>query len=144
MSAIASGAVKGGLGLLGVTGGLLRSNPILGGSAAILGADFVGDVASDVFDSVGGGEDRVEAAYAQAQVDRRSVLLQQLRMKRLLASRQQNLARLAALSPSVYNAVAYGREFPQGAIPIGGVPNEQALNEVADLMGAGVFGQQGV
>ena len=67
----------------------------------------------------------------------RANLSNQLRAERFASLRQENMARLAASSPELYNQLAAGRRLPQGSTRIGGGTREDILGMVASAMASG-------
>lgn len=64
-------------------------------------------------------------------------ILTRMRMERLQESTNDNLARLAALRPDLYNQALYRRKFPRGAIPIGGQPDDSFVRSIGMAMAMG-------
>lgn len=74
----------------------------------------------------------------QAQVTQASIG-PAMRAERLSRDMAANTARLAALSPELYQQLLYGRRFPRGAIVLGGRKQEDIIGLVARGMAEGDF-----
>lgn len=133
----AGAASRAGSLIKGVVGGAVAG-------AALLGADLLaekeqGEYHSEDFLSraLGGGASR-EAVGAAFQ-DRNQAAAIGMRVERLRADMAGNAVRLASLRPDMYNQLVYGRLLPKGAIPIGGQPDDQFLQQITLAMSTGAM-----
>lgn len=101
---------------------------------------FLGGLAKrGVLDPALEGDAR-QRAVIEAELQARQMALEhQVRMEGLRRRMGQNLARLAALAPDVYNQVAAGRRLPKDAVVIGGRPRMDLLEQLSLGMSEGSF-----
>jgi hypothetical protein len=71
---------------------------------------------------------------------RRHEAAQAMKARRLQEAMSQNMMRLAAVNPQLYNQLLIGRALPQGAVVIGGGKSSDFLESVAYQMATGGFG----
>ena len=64
---------------------------------------------------------------------------QAMRARRLQRAMADNMSRLAAANPQLYNQLLVGRMLPQGAVVIGGGQRSDFLDSVAYQMAIGGF-----
>jgi hypothetical protein len=67
---------------------------------------------------------------------------QAMKAQRLQKAMADNMMRLAAANPQLYNQLMVGRVLPQGAVVIGGPKRSDFLESVAYQMATGGFGNQ--
>jgi hypothetical protein len=72
--------------------------------------------------------------------DMRYQAAQQMKARRLQAAMADNMMRLAAANPQLYNQLLAGRTLPTGAVLIGGGKKTDFLESVAYQMATGGFG----
>jgi hypothetical protein len=65
---------------------------------------------------------------------------QQMKAQRLQRAMADNMVRLAAANPQLYNQLLAGRPLPNGAVVIGGGQRSDFLESVAYQMATGGFG----
>lgn len=65
---------------------------------------------------------------------------QRMKAQRLQQAMADNMMRLAAANPQLYNQLLVGRTLPQGAVVIGGGQRSDFLESVAYQMATGGFG----
>lgn len=82
----------------------------------------------------------MDAAIDEEMQRRRYQVSQQLKAQRLQAAMADNMMRLAAANPQLYNQLLVGRTLPQGAVVIGGGQKSDFLESVAYQMATGGFG----
>lgn len=71
---------------------------------------------------------------------RRAEAAQAMRARRLQKAMADNMMRLAAANPQLYNQLLVGKMLPQGAVVIGGGQKSDFLETVAYQMATGGFG----
>jgi hypothetical protein len=100
---------------------------------------------------LGGIGQQLVGSVKESLVGTDKMLDQQIRNQRLEAARamkarrlqeamSQNMMRLAAANPQLYNQLLVGRTLPQGAVVIGGGQSSDFLDSVAYQMATGAFG----
>ena len=72
--------------------------------------------------------------------EKRAQISQQMKAERLQTAMAENMTRLAASNPQLYNQLLVGRMLPQGAVVIGGGKKTDFLESVAYQMATGGFG----
>lgn len=106
---------------------------------ALLGADLAAfgtqDVGLPFLESV--TKDTIKEGYKEQRESDEISLFRQQKIRRLRAAQQQNLERLAAMRPDLYNEIAYGKRFPAGATVLGGRPDFDRLSQTAMMMAQG-------
>jgi hypothetical protein len=146
MSRIAGSAFKGLGDLLGkVKGpaqavGLDFSSPTtaigLGVPAALLGAELGRGAVKAVKEEVTGFDKDLKDEARRL----RYQAAQQMKARRLHQAMAENMMRLAAANPQLYNQLMAGRPLPTGAVVIGGGRRTDFLESVAYQMATGGFG----
>lgn len=120
--------------------GLDFSNPELalglGIPTAILGAELGRGLGSAVKEEFTG----FDKDLRQMGRDMRYQASQQMKARRLQQAMADNMMRLAAANPQLYNQLLVGRTLPQGAVVIGGGKKSDFLESVAYQMATGGFG----
>lgn len=107
-------------------------------------------VGAPVTMALGQGIYGVGEAVRDEFVGTRKIIDEEIRRRRLEASRamkarrlqeamSQNMMRLAAVNPQLYNQLLIGRMLPQGAVVIGGGKSSDFLDSVAYQMATGGF-----
>jgi len=107
----------------GIPLGLLAAEGVRGGAKAVK-EEFTG------FDK----DLKAEARRMRYQAS------QQMKARRLQQAMADNMMRLAAANPQLYNQLLAGRPLPQGAVVIGGGQRSDFLESVAYQMATGGFG----
>lgn len=72
--------------------------------------------------------------------NRRYQAAQAIKAQRLQKAMADNMMRLAAANPQLYNQLMVGRQLPQGAVVLGGGKRSDFLETVAYQMATGAFG----
>lgn len=122
-----------------VTGQQFQDNPALSIGAVGLGGAFIGGVGVEALRGVIQGEERIAQVFDEEMAIRDMVATLSARNSESVLLMQANLQRLAQASPHLYNELAYGMKFAPGETPIGGNPNNQLLNAVAQMMSQGTI-----
>jgi hypothetical protein len=65
--------------------------------------------------------------------------MEQMRAERIHRATMENMARLAATAPHLYNELLAARSLPRGAVVIGGQPRTDVLEQVAMQQSLGHF-----
>lgn len=130
----AKGAAKAGTGV-----GLDFSSPSMalgvGLPTALIAGDIVGQVGSSVKAEFTGLNKELDKELRR----RRAEAAQGMRARRLQRAMADNMSRLAAVNPQLYNQLLVGRLLPQGAVVIGGGQRTDFLESVAYQMATGGF-----
>lgn len=120
--------------------GLDFSSPSLalgvGLPTAFMAGDLVQGVASAAKQEFTGFNKILDEQMRQRRVE----AAQALRARRLQKAMADNMMRLAAANPQLYNQLLVGRMLPQGAVVIGGGQKSDFLETVAYQMATGGFG----
>ena len=135
----------------GGIGGWAARNPTL----ATLGALEIGLIGGPMVAGLGGGfvqdftgENPVDPTQSQSYIlsqHRRLVNREahhQQEMMQLQKLMAQNMGRLAAVAPQIYNQILAGQQIPQGAVVIGGQPRTDLMERLAYDMSTGGFKSQ--
>jgi hypothetical protein len=115
------------------------STPTLALGVGLPTALFAGDIASGL---AGAAKDEFKGFNKMLEAEqrrRRGEQAQALRAQRLQRAMADNMARLAAANPQLYNQLLVGRTLPQGAVVIGGAEKSDFLESVAYQMATGGF-----
>lgn len=111
-----------------------------GAPTALFAAPLLGDIGKSAAASVTGkpitDELKVELQRQRYQA------AQAMKAQRLQKAMADNMMRLAAANPQLYNQLMVGRVLPQGAVVIGGPKRSDFLESVAYQMATGGFGNQ--
>lgn len=120
--------------------GLDFSSPSLalgvGLPTAFMAGDLIQGVASSAKEEFTGFNKVLDEQMRQRRVE----AAQALRARRLQKAMADNMMRLAAANPQLYNQLLVGRMLPQGAVVIGGGQKSDFLETVAYQMATGGFG----
>lgn len=120
--------------------GLDFSSPSLalgvGVPTAFMAGDLIHGVASAAKEEFTGFNKVLDEQMRQRRVE----AAQALRARRLQKAMADNMMRLAAANPQLYNQLLVGRMLPQGAVVIGGGQKSDFLETVAYQMATGGFG----
>lgn len=120
--------------------GLDFSSPMValgaGIPTAILGAELAKGAGKAVSEEFTG----FDKDLAQRAREMRYQASQQMKARRLQQAMADNMMRLAAANPQLYNQLLVGRTLPQGAVVIGGGQRSDFLESVAYQMATGGFG----
>jgi hypothetical protein len=149
MSALAGSAFKGLAGLVKPAGkvgrgakaiGLDFSDPMtalgVGVPTALFAGDILGQFGGAVKESFTGIDKDIKAEMQR----RRYEAAQAMKARRLQQAMSDNMMRLAAVNPQLYNQLLVGRALPQGAVVLGGGRKTDFLESVAYQMATGGFG----
>lgn len=119
--------------------GLDFSNPTMamgvGIPTALAGAHLLRGAGSAIKEEFTG----FDKDLGQAGRDMRYQASQQMKARRLQQAMADNMMRLAAANPQLYNQLLVGRTLPQGAVVIGGGKKSDFLESVAYQMAMGGF-----
>lgn len=100
-------------------------------------------MAKDLLSEIGGAVKQEFTGFDKSLKDemrRRKVEASQaMRARRLQRAMADNMSRLAAANPQLYNQLLVGRMLPQGAVVIGGGQRSDFLDSVAYQMAIGGF-----
>ena len=134
-----AGGVAKGVGKAGSGVGLDFSSPGMALGVGLPTALIAGDLAGQVGSSV-----KAEFTGLNKELDkelrrRRAEAAQGMRARRLQRAIAENMSRLAAANPQLYNQLLVGRLLPQGAVVIGGGQRPEFLESVAYQMATGGF-----
>lgn len=123
--------------VLGLGGDVFQAAPIMSSALAAGAALPIADKGVDILDSLDlfGVHEHQNDRQRRHEEDFQNMLAQKERAKKAL--RAQNLAKVAAAMPDVYNQVSAGRRLPKGAVVIGGKPRTDLLTALADSMASG-------
>ena len=108
----------------------------IGVPTALFGADIAQGIGSAVKQEATGFNKVLDEEMRR----RRQEAAQAMRARRLQKAMADNMMRLAAANPQLYNQLLMGRTLPQGAVVIGGGPKSDFLESVAYQMATGGFG----
>lgn len=142
MSRLAGSAFKSLSGLVGGAKGLGLdfSSPGValgvGVPTAMFAGDILGNLGGAVKESVVGFDKDLKVEMQR----RRYQAAQALKARRLQQAMADNMMRLAASNPQLYNQLMVGRALPQGAVVLGGGRKTDFLESVAYQMATGGFG----
>jgi hypothetical protein len=103
-------------------------------------AGFVGGLAQPLVKGVSDTKGVFNKELDEEIRRRRLQVSQQLKAQRLQQAMADNMMRLAAANPQLYNQLLVGRTLPQGAVVIGGGQRSDFLESVAYQMATGGFG----
>lgn len=127
-------------GLLGA-GEAAAANPALAGTGAVLTGAFllpkIVDTATRTtmgeapFAEAAGTELGYRSTLQRIQQQRRIMALRRAEIESIQRTMAENMARLAAVAPHIYNQVLAGQRLPKGAVVLGGDMNTGALEELA-------------
>lgn len=135
-SATARGVGRIGAEVAGVTPEMIRRHPI---ASALTAAGGVTAGRHLISEHLGGGA-TIEEAVAGLEEDRHAAMAAYLTSKRRQYDMAASMARLAVNNPELYTQIAFARRLPRGATVLGGQPNYDFLEMVAQKMAAGEFG----
>lgn len=149
MSRIAASAFKGLSGLVnpvrkaasvGKGIGLDFSSPLNAFAFGVPTALFAGDLAMGLGKSVKEEFTGVDKELRSELRRQRYQAAQAMKAQRLQRAMADNMTRLAAANPQLYNQLLVGKALPQGAVVIGGGQRSDFLESVAYQMATGGFG----
>jgi len=120
--------------------GLDFSSPGMALAAGVPTAMFLGGMAGGVAQAVKEEFTGFNQDISQQMRQRRYEAAQALKAQRLQQAMAQNMMRLAATNPQLYNQLLVGRTLPQGAVVVGGGQRSDFLESVAYQMATGGFG----
>lgn len=149
MSRIAASAFKGLSGLVdplrkvgrGAKGfGLDFSSPMVGLGVGVPTALFGVDIAQGLGSAVKQEFTGYDRDIKEELKRQRYQAAQAMKAQRLQRAMADNMMRLAAANPQLYNQLLVGRTLPQGAVVIGGGQRSDFLESVAYQMATGGFG----
>ena len=107
----------------------------LGLPTALIAGDLAGQLGSSVKAEFTGLNKELDKELRR----RRAEAAQGMRARRLQRAMAENMSRLAAANPQLYNQLLVGRMLPQGAVVIGGGQRPEFLESVAYQMASGGF-----
>lgn len=120
--------------------GLDFSDPMtalgVGIPTGIFGAQIARDIGSGVKEEFTGFNKDLKVELQR----QRYQAAQALKAQRLQQAMADNMMRLAATNPQLYNQLLVGRVLPQGAVVVGGGQRSDFLESVAYQMATGGFG----
>lgn len=125
-------------GLKGI--GLDFSNPTVAFGAGVPTAMFLGELGGTLRDAAKQSLVGTDKMLDQEIRRRRLEAANAMKARRLQEAMSQNMMRLAAANPQLYNQLLVGRTLPQGAVVIGGGQSSDFLDTVAYQMATGGFG----
>lgn len=131
-------AAKAFQGLKGI--GLDFSSPSMAFGAAVPTAMFLGGIGLNLKDAAKSSLVGTDKMIDEEIRRRRLEAAQAMKARRLQEAMSQNMMRLAAVNPQLYNQLLIGRMLPQGAVVIGGGKSSDFLESVAYQMATGGFG----
>ena len=123
--------------------GLEFSNPLVAVGAGIPAGMFLGGLGVEMAKGVKEEFTGFNKDIAQQLRQRRYEASQAMKARRLQEAMAQNMMRLAAVNPQLYNQLLIGRTLPEGAVVIGGGQRSDFLESVAYQMATGGFGNPG-
>lgn len=107
----------------------------VGVPTALIGGDLLSGLGSAVKQEFVGFNRSLDEEMRRRKVE----ASQAMRARRLQRAMADNMSRLAAANPQLYNQLLVGRMLPQGAVVIGGGKRSDFLDSVAYQMAIGGF-----
>lgn len=123
--------------------GLDFSGPELALGAGIPTAMFAGEILGGLGSAVKEEFTGFNKTLKEQMQQQRYEAAQAMKARRLQRAMADNMMRLAAANPQLYNQLLVGRTLPQGAVVIGGGQKSDFLESVAYQMATGGFGNPG-
>lgn len=130
---MSAGIVGKGLGLLAKG---FKTNPLLSSATSVfVGNEVLRPISKGIEGSVTG--DSFEQELRNYEKERVTVATIRARQERIQRGMMQQMARIAALDPHLYNELLHGDALPRGAVVLGGRPKTDLLEQVAYQMTTG-------
>ena len=119
---------------------MLMRHPVASAVGGIMGLPIAANLLGPMYSSMMDPTGPVRKELAEHKETEAAARAMGMRAQSLQRSMQQNMARLAAMDPQMYNSVMAGRRLPKGAAVFGGRMRQDLMEELSMQMALGQFG----